>query len=102
MNFKFSNIFYWIFGPVIIFVVLRLFFKVNKKNILKWMLKYIILKSKKDKKILNSDTHQQILNKLKKNYKDRYRPFFEIYECFRYQNKNIELKKIFRTFMSAK
>jgi len=22
MNFKFSNIFYWIFGPVIIFVVL--------------------------------------------------------------------------------
>ena len=102
MNLKFSNIFYWIFAPLIIYMLLRLYFKINKANILKWMLNYIILISKKQNKILNSDTHQEIFNKLKQDYQEKYKSFFNLYESFRYQNKNIELTKIFRTFISAK
>ena len=102
INLQFSNIFYWIFAPIIIFIVLRLFFKINKANILTWMLNYIIWTSKKENKILNSDTHQQILKKLKSDYQRKYQSFFNLYESFRYQNKNIELTTIFRTFMSAK
>ncbi len=102
MNLKFSNIFYWIFAPVLIFLMLKIFFKLNKSNILTWMLKYIIWTSKKETIILKSDTHQEVLKKLKFNYQKRYQPFFYLYESFRYQNQNIELTKIFRTFMSAK
>ena len=102
INLQFSNIFYWIFAPIIIFIVLRLFFKINKANILTWMLNYIVWTSKKENKILNSDTHQQILKKLKSDYQRKYQSFFNLYESFRYQNQNIELTTIFRTFMSAK
>ena len=102
MNLRFSNIIYLIFAPLIIYMVLRLYLKINKSNILKWMLNYIILISKKQKKILNSDTHQEIFNKLKQDYQEKYKSFFNLYESFRYQNKNIELIKIFRTFISAK
>ena len=102
MNLKFSNIFYWIFAPVLIFLILRIFFKLNKSNILTWMFKYIIWISKKETIILKSDTHQEVLKKLKLNYQKRYQSFFYLYESFRYQNQNIELTKIFRTFMSAK
>ena len=102
LNLRFSNIFYWIFAPITILVVLRLYLKINKANILKWMLNYIILISKKQNKILNSDTHQEIFNKLKIEYQNKYKSFFNLYESFRYQNKNIELTKIFRTFISAK
>ena len=102
MNLRFSNIIYLIFAPLIIYMVLRLYFKINKSNILKWMLNYIILISKKQKKILNSDTHQEIFNKLKQDYQEKYKSFFNLYESFRYQNKNIELTKIFKTFISAK
>ena len=102
MNLRFSNIFYLIFAPLIIYMILRLYFKINKANILKWMLNYIILISKKQNKILNSDTHQEIFNKLKQDYQEKYKSFFKLYERFRYQNKNIELTKIFRTFISAK
>ena len=102
MNLRFSNIFYLIFAPLIIYMLLRLYFKINKANILKWMLNYIILISKKQNKILNSDTHQEIFNKLKQDYQEKYKSFFNLYERFRYQNKNIELIKIFRTFISAK
>ena len=102
INLQFSNIFYWIFAPIIIFIVLRLFFKINKANILTWMFNYIIWTSKKENKILNSDTHQEVLKKLKSNYQRKYQSFFNLYESFRYQNQNIELTTIFRTFMSAK
>ena len=101
-NLRFSNIFYLIFAPLIIYMVLKLYFKINKANILKWMLHYIILISKKQNKILNSDTHQEIYNKLKQDYQKKYKSFFNLYESFRYQNQNIELTKIFRTFISAK
>ena len=102
INFQFSNILYWIFAPILIFIVLRLFFKINKANILTWMLNYIIWTSKKENKVLNSDTHQEVLKKLKLNYQKKYQSFFYLYESFRYQNQNIELTTIFRTFMSAK
>ena len=102
INLQFSNIFYWIFAPIIIFIVLRLFFKINKANILTWMFNYIIWTSKKENKILNSDTHQEVLKKLKSDYQRKYQSFFNLYESFRYQNQNIELTTIFRTFMSAK
>tara|TARA_Y100000816_G_scaffold275076_1_gene242947 strand:- start:347 stop:1834 length:1488 start_codon:yes stop_codon:yes gene_type:complete len=101
-NLRFSNIFYLIFAPLIIYMVLKLYFKINKANILKWMLHYIIVISKKQNKILNSDTHQEIYNKLKQDYQKKYKSFFNLYERFRYQNQNIELTKIFRTFISAK
>jgi transglutaminase-like putative cysteine protease len=102
INFQFSNILYWIFAPILIFIVLRLFFKINKANILTWMLNYIIWTSKKENKVLNSDTHQEVLKKLKLDYQKKYQSFFYLYESFRYQNQNIELTTIFRTFMSAK
>ena len=102
LNLRFSNIFYWIFAPITILIVLRLYLKINKANILKWMLNYIILISKKQNKILNSDTHQEIFNKLKIEYQNKYKSFFNLYESFKYQNKNIELTKIFKTFISAK
>ena len=61
-----------------------------------------ILLIEKENKVLNSDTHQEVLKKLKLNYQKKYQSFFYLYESFRYQNQNIELTTIFRTFMSAK
>ncbi len=102
INLQFSNIFYWIFAPLIIFLVFKLFLKINKTNIFTLMCNYIIWTSKKEKRILNSDTHQEIFGKLKFDYQKKYRSFFNLYESYRYQNQNITLTKIFRTFMSAK
>ena len=102
INFKFSKVFLWIFSPIIILILLRVLFKFNKSNIVTLMFNYIVWKSKKDLTILNSDTPQEIIKKLKLGYQNKYKSFFNLYENFRYSNQNIKLTKIFRTFMSAK
>jgi hypothetical protein len=101
-NLKFSKIFIWIFTPIFIFLVLKLAFKINTKTIINFLFNFIIWKSSKEKKILNSDTHQQIIKKLKLHSQHKYRSFFNLYESFRYSDQNIELTKIFRTFISSK
>ena len=50
LTLNFLIYFIWIFAPIIIFILLRLFFKINKSNIVTWMFNYIIWKSKKEKK----------------------------------------------------
>jgi hypothetical protein len=101
-NLKFSKIFIWIFAPIFIFLVLKLAFKINTTTIINFLFNFIIWKSSKEKKILNSDTHQQIVKKLKLHSQNKYRSFFNLYESFRYSDQNIELTKIFRTFISSK
>ena len=101
-NLKFSKIFIWIFAPIFIFLGLKLAFKINTTTIINFLFNFIIWKSSKEKKILNSDTHQQIIKKLKLHSQHKYRSFFYLYESFRYSDQNIELTKIFRTFMSSK
>ena len=101
-NLKFSKIFIWIFAPIFIFLVLKLAFKINTTTIINFLFNFIIWKSSKEKKILNSDTHQQIVKKLKLHSQNKYRSFFNLYESFRYSDRNIELTKIFRTFISSK
>ena len=101
-NLKFSKIFIWIFAPIFIFLVLKLAFKINTTTIINFLFNFIIWKSSKEKKILNSDTHQQIIKKLKLHSQHKYRSFFNLYESFRYSDRNIELTKIFRTFISSK
>ena len=101
-NLKFSKIFIWIFAPIFIFLALKLAFKINTTTIINLLFNFIIWKSRKEKKILNSDTHQQIIKKLKLHSQHKYRSFFNLYENFRYSDRNIELTKIFRTFMSSK
>ena len=101
-NLKFSKIFIWIFAPVFIFLGLKIIFKINTTTIINLLFNFIVWKSKKEKKVLNSDTHQQIINKLKLHTQNKYGSFFNLYESFRYSDQNIELTKIFRTFMSSK
>jgi len=100
-NLKFSKIFIWIFAPIFIFLALKLAFKINKTKIINFLFNFIIWKSRKEKKISNSDTHQQIIEKLKLHTQHKYRSFFNLYESSRYSDQNIELTKIFRTFMSS-
>ena len=102
LNLKFSKIFVWIFAPIFIFLTFKFLFKINKTTIINLLFNFIVWKSRKEKKISNSDTHQQIIKKLKIHTQHRYRLFFNLYESFRYSNQNIELTKIFRTFMSSK
>ena len=101
-NLKFSKIFIWIFAPVFIFFIFKFIFKIKKSTIINLLFNFIVWKSKKEKKILNSDTHQQIIKKLKYHTQDKYKSFFNLYENFRYADQNIELTKIFRAFMSSK
>jgi hypothetical protein len=101
-NLKFSQIFIWIFAPIFIFLVLKLAFKINRTAIINLLFNFIVWKSSKEKKVLNSDTHQQIVKKLKLSTQHKYRSFFNLYESFRYSDQNIDLTKIFTTFMSSK
>jgi transglutaminase-like putative cysteine protease len=102
LNLKFSKIFVWIFAPIFIFLTFKFLFKINKITIINLLFNFIVWKSIKEKKISNSDTHQQIIKKLKIHTQHRYRLFFNLYESFRYSDRNIELTKIFRTFISSK
>lgn len=102
LNLKFSKIFVWIFAPIFIFLTFKFLFKINKITIINLLFNFIVWKSIKEKKISNSDTHQQIIKKLKIHTQHRYRLFFNLYESFRYSDRNIELTKILRTFISSK
>ncbi len=102
INFKFSKILYWIFAPILIFIIIKFILKINKANFFTIIFKYIILVSKKESKILNSDTHQEVIKRLKSKYKIKYQSFFNLYENYRYKNKNIQLTTILRTLMSSK
>ena len=102
INFKFSKILYWIFAPILIFIIIKFILKINKANFFTIIFKYIILVSKKESRILNSDTHQEVIKRLKSKYKIKYQSFFNLYENYRYKNKNIQLTTILRTLMSSK
>ena len=66
LNLKFSKIFVWILAPILIFLTFKFLFKINKTTIINLLFNFIVWKSRKEKKISNSDTHQQIIKKLKK------------------------------------
>ena len=102
INFKFSKILYWIFAPILIFIIIKFILKINKANFFTIIFKYIILVSKTESRILNSDTHQEVIKRLKSKYKIKYQSFFNLYENYRYKNKNIQLTTILRTLMSSK
>ena len=102
INLKFSKILYWIFAPILIFIIIKFILKINKANFFTIIFKYIILVSKKESRILNSDTHQEVIKRLKSKYKIKYQSFFNLYENYRYKNKNIQLTTILRTLMSSK
>ena len=61
LNLKFSKIFVWIFAPIFIFLTFKFLFKINKTTIINLLFNFIVWKSRKEKKISNSDTHQQII-----------------------------------------
>ena len=78
-------------------------------NILKrFNSEFLILKDNKDfdkcsKFILPGvGSFDEAIKRLKSKYKIKYQSFFNLYENYRYKNKNIQLTTILRTLMSSK
>ena len=64
LNLNFSKIYIWIFIPLFLFLIFKLLFNLNSKNIMKFYLYLILFGKRKKFKILKSDTIQQIYLKL--------------------------------------
>ena len=93
LSFKFSNIFIWIFAPIIIYLILKFITNIRLINLLKLRLFLILFGRRKKLNILKSDTIQQIYLKLSKKDKDKYQIFFKLLEEKIYSNTKIGFLK---------
>ena len=93
LNLNFSKIYIWIFIPLFLFLLIKFFFNLNSKNIMKFYLYLILLGKRKKFKILKSDTIQQIYLKLPVIQKNKYREFFKAFEINKYSNTNFNIIK---------
>ena len=93
LNLNFSKIYIWIFIPLFLFLLIKFFFNLNSKNIMKFYLYLILLGKRKKFKILKSDTIQQIYLKLPVIQKNKYQEFFKAFEINKYSNTNINIIK---------
>ncbi len=93
LNFNFSKIYIWIFIPLFLFLIFKLFFNLNSKNIMKFYLYLILFGKRKKFKILKSDTIQQIYLKLPDLQRNKYYKFFKAFEINKYSNTNFNIIK---------
>ncbi len=93
LNLNFSKIYIWIFIPLFLFLLIKFFFNLNSKNIMKFYLYLILLGKRKKFKILKSDTIQQIYLKLPVIQKNKYHKFFKAFEINKYSNTNFNIIK---------
>ena len=93
LNLNFSKIYIWIFIPLFLFLLIKFFFNLNSKNIMKFYLYLILLGKRKKFKILKSDTIQQIYLKLPELQKNKYNKFFKAFEINKYSSTNISIVK---------
>ena len=93
LNLNFSKIYIWIFIPLFLFLLIKFFFNLNSKNIMKFYLYLILLGKRKKFKILKSDTIQQIYLKLPVIQKNKYHEFFKAFEINKYSNTNFNIIK---------
>ena len=89
INFKFSNVFLWIFAPITLLIFIRLLFLFNKKTITQIILNLVIWRFKKKYNLLYSDTHQEIFNKFSNKEKIKFQKLFKKFEVLKYSNKNL-------------
>ena len=99
INFKFSKSLFWIFIPISFFIFVRFLFLFNKKKFIKLVINFTIWRLRKKRKLLYSDTHQQILNKFSLKEKNKYQYLFKIFEIIKYSNKKIEYSSIFKSLI---
>ncbi len=92
-NLSFSKIYIWIFIPLFLFLLLKFFFNLNSKNIMKFYLYLILFGKRKKFKVLKSDTIQQIYLKLPDIQKNKYHKFFKVFEINKYSSANISIVK---------
>ncbi|MDC3054997.1 DUF3488 and transglutaminase-like domain-containing protein, partial [Candidatus Pelagibacter sp.] len=93
LNLNFSKVYIWIFIPLFLFLLIKFFFNLNSKNIMKFYLYLILLGKRKKFKILKSDTIQQIYLKLPVIQKNKYHEFFKAFEINKYSNTNFNIIK---------
>ncbi len=93
LNLNFSKIYIWMFIPLFLFLLIKFFFNLNSKNIMKFYLYLILLGKRKKYKILKSDTIQQIYLKLPLIQKNKYHEFFKAFEINKYSNTNFNIIK---------
>ena len=72
LNLNFSKIYIWIFIPLFLFLIFKLLFNLNSKNIMRFYLYLILIGKRKKFKILKSDTIQQIYLKLPDLQRNKY------------------------------
>ena len=99
INFKFSKSLFWIFIPISFFIFVRFLFLFNKKKFIKLVINFTIWRLRKKRKLLYSDTHQQILNKFSLKEKNKYQYLFKTFEIIKYSNKKIEYSLIFKSLI---
>ncbi len=93
LNFNFSKIYIWIFIPLFLFLIFKLLFNLNSKNIMRFYLYLILIGKRKKFKILKSDTIQQIYLKLPEIQKNKYYKFFKSFEINKYSSTNFSIIK---------
>jgi len=99
INFKFSKSLFWIFIPISFFIFVRFLFLFNKKKFIKLVINFTIWRLRKKRKLLYSDTHQQILNKFSLKEKNKYQYLFKTFEIIKYSNKKIKYSLIFKSLI---
>ena len=96
LNFNFSKIFVWIFAPIIFFILIKIIFNINSKNLMKLYLYLLLIGKRKKLGILKSDTLEETFNKFNENEKIKYRQFFQAYEINKYSRKNFSIIETLR------
>ncbi len=97
LNLNFSKIYIWVFVPLFLFLIFKLLFNLNSKNIMRFYLYLILIGKRKKFKILKSDTIQQIYLKLPEIQKSKYNKFFKAFEINKYSNINFSIIKSFKS-----
>jgi len=93
LNLNFSKIYIWVFIPLFLFLIFKLLFNLNSKNIMRFYLYLILIGKRKKFKILKSDTIQQIYLKLPDLQKNKYYKFFKAFEINKYSSTNFSIVK---------
>ena len=96
LNFNLSLTIFWIFAPILIYLILKIAFKFNSISLMKFYLYCLLLGKRKKLNILKSDTFHQIFKKLPSNKRNKYKKFFDAFEVERYSNKKIGLINTFK------
>ena len=96
LRLEFSNVFIWIFTPILIYLFVKSILNINSINLLKFRLFMILLGKRKKLNILKSDTLQQIYNKLPNEDKQKYKNYFKVFEEEIYSSNKLGFAKVLK------